>query len=207
MNFNWIAPVYDPLAFLVFGRQLDRAQTTFLPQILPDSSVLVVGGGTGRLLEQVLTTCQPKQVLYLEASAQMVALSSQRIIRHAVVGSVEFRVGDETLLKPDEHFDVIVTPFVLDLYTAKTLQTSFIPALRSRLKHGGLWLVTDFIQPQIGWQKALLWTMIRFFRLTAGIEIHQLPDWQWCLREAGLTLQEGERRVGGMVATEVWRVE
>ena len=205
-NFNWIAPLYDPLAFLVFGRQLDRAQTVFLPRIPFGASVLIVGGGTGWLLEQVLTTSQPKQVVYLETSAQMVVRSSRRMIRHAVVGSVDFRVGDETLLTSDEHFDVILTPFVLDLYTEKTLQTSFVPALRSRLTPGGLWLVTDFVQPQVGWQKALLWTMIRFFRLTADIDVRQLADWQRCLQESKLTLQGREQRVGGMVSSEVWQV-
>lgn len=205
MSFDWIAPLYDPLAFLVFGRKLQRAQTVFLGQIPPGASVLIVGGGTGWLLERVLTTCQPKHVVYLEASAQMAARASRRIVRHAVVGSVAFRVGDETQLKPNERFDVIMTPFVLDLFTEKTLLTAFIPTLRSRLAPGGLWAVTDFVQPQTGWQKALLWSMIRFFRLTAGIEIRQLADWQRCLRETGLTLQNRERQVGGMVSTEVWR--
>ena len=86
--------------------------------------ILIVGGGTGWLLQQVLTHCQPNRVVYLEASAKMLALASRRVINHNVAGSVVFRVGDETCLKPDESFDVIMTPFVLDLFTGKYLQSA-----------------------------------------------------------------------------------
>ncbi|WP_332369451.1 class I SAM-dependent methyltransferase [Spirosoma telluris] len=108
-NFDWIAPVYDTLAFIVFGHRLKQAQVVFLNRIPPTASVLIVGGGSGWLLEQILRKREPKQVVYLETSAQMLALASQRIVRKALVGSVDFRVGDETSLQPDERFDVILT--------------------------------------------------------------------------------------------------
>lgn len=203
-TFDWIAPVYDGLAFVVFGRQLQRAQAVFLDQIPADASVLLLGGGTGWLLEQVLTRCRPKRVVYLDASAQMVARASRRMVQRAIMGSVEFRVGNETKLKPGERFDLILTPFVLDLFTEQTLRSQLIPHLLSVLKPGGLWLVTDFVQTQVWWQRALLWMMICFFRLTAGIEARHLSDWQGLLTESGLICQERRRQVGGMVSAEVW---
>jgi ubiquinone/menaquinone biosynthesis C-methylase UbiE len=206
-DFNRIAPIYDALAFAVFGRGLQRAQAVFLNKISVDASVLIVGGGTGWLLEEVLRTCQPKRVLYLEASAQMLARASRRMVRHSVLGSVEFRVGTETSLKPAERFDVILTPFVLDLFTEKTLRARFIPQVLNTLNPGGLWLVTDFVQPRRSWQKLLLWIMIRFFRLTAGIETQTLANWQQLLAEAGLVRTEQKTQVGDMVLAEVWRVQ
>lgn len=204
-NFDWIAPVYDTLAFIVFGHRLQQAQVVFLNRIPPTASVLIVGGGSGWLLEQILRKREPKQVVYLETSAQMLALASQRIVQKALVGSVDFRVGDETSLQPDERFDVILTPFVLDLFPETTLASSFIPRLRNGLETDGLWLVTDFVNPQIGWQNALLWTMIRFFRLTAGIKVKRLADWQKLLAESGLSREKQQTQVGGMVSTEVWK--
>ncbi|MVM30517.1 methyltransferase domain-containing protein [Spirosoma sp. HMF4905] len=203
-NFNWIAPVYDALAFCVFGHRLQRAQTVFLDRIPPNASLLILGGGSGWLLEQVLLTCRPKQVLYLEASSQMLSLASQRMVRKSLVGSVEFRVGDESSLKSDERFDGIFTPFVLDLFTEQTLASSMIPQLCNVLKTAGVWIVADFVKPKIGWQKALLWTMIRFFQLTAGIQTQRLADWQKLLVEAGLTCEKCRTQVGGMVSAEVW---
>lgn len=203
-NFDWIAPLYDAFAFVVFGRRLQRAQVIFLNQIPIGSVVLIVGGGTGRLLQRVLTGCHPKHVLYLEASARMVARASKRIIRAEDTGSVTFRVGDERSLTT-EQFDVILTPFVLDVFNEETLQTQFIPRLQAALKPGGLWLVTDFVNTPTAWQRALLWTMIRFFRLTTGMQAQQLADWQQLLAEAGLIRRKQQAQVGGMVSTEVWQ--
>lgn len=203
-NFNWVAPVYDTLAFLVFGHKLQRAQVVFLDQIPAGASVLLVGGGTGWLLEQLLKRGSIRRIVYLETSRKMVARASRRMIRKSLLGSVDFRVGDETALLPNESFDVIMTPFVLDLFTETTLKTRFIPPLLNAFKPTGLWLVTDFVQPPAKWQRALLWIMIRFFRLTAGIEANRLADWQQCLLDANLVLHERRRQVGGMVSAEVW---
>ena len=203
-NFNGITPLYDTLAFIVFGRKLRQAQLVWLDQIPANASILIVGGGTGWLLEQVLIRCQPKRIVYLDTSARMVARASRRIIRRAVLGSVDFRVGNETSLKPGEEFDVILTPFVLDLFTEQTLRSQLIPRLRNVLKSDGLWLVTDFIQTNVWWQKLLLWSMLRFFWITASIEVQHLVDWQRMLAETNLIRQNQQDRVGGMVSTEVW---
>ncbi len=203
-DFNWIAPVYDALSFMVFGHRLQWAQLVFLDRIPVGASVLIVGGGAGWLLEQVLTRCQPKRMVYLDASSQMVARASRRMIHKALVGSVDFRVGNETALLPGEQFDVIITAFVLDLFTETTLQTSFIPQLLAVLKPTGLWFITDFVQTNIWWQKALLWSMIRFFRLIAGLNVRALADWRQCLHKSELVLLERKSQVGGMVSTEVW---
>lgn len=205
-GFDWIAPVYDALAFVVFGHRLQQAQAAFLNHIPPDASVLLVGGGTGWLLEQLLLNCHPKRVLYLEASAQMLARASRRMVRHSVLGSVEFRLGDENSLKPDERFDVVLTPFVLDLFTEETLRSQLIPQLLKAMNPRGLWIVTDFVQPRRNWQKLLLWLMIRFFRLTAGMKAKTLANWQRQLADAGLIRNACQNRVGGMVSAEVWNV-
>ena len=209
-NFNWIAPVYDSLSWLVFGRRLQRAQTVFLDQI-PDAdtsgvgvSLLLLGGGTGELLTHILAKRPDCHVVYLEPSARMVALATRRILHHPGPAMVIFRVGDETTLHPDERFDAVITPFVLDLFTEETLQRRIIPRLRQTLKPGGIWLVTDFINTNQWWQQGLLWVMIRFFNLTASIEARTLANWQQALRNAGLARQREQLAVWNMVATEVW---
>ncbi|MDB5240486.1 MAG: type 12 methyltransferase [Spirosoma sp.] len=205
-HFDWIAPVYDALVFVVFGRRLNRAQAVFLDRIPPGASVLIVGGGTGWLLEPLLTDGRAARIVYLESSARMLARASCRMLNRQLMGTVEFRLGDERSLRSDERFDLLMTPFVLDLFTTETLQTLFIPRLRSALKENGLWLITDFIRTSVWWQRALLWSMIRFFILTARIEARHLADWQRLLSEAGLTLRERSPQVGGFVSTEVWSV-
>ncbi|RIV18001.1 class I SAM-dependent methyltransferase [Fibrisoma montanum] len=204
-NFDRVAPVYDALSFIVFGRSLLQAQTTFLSAIPGNASILIVGGGTGMVLEQVLLQCHPRRVLYLEASARMLARASGRMLRRPLLGSVEFRLGDETALQPDERFDVIMTPFVLDLFTGQTLANTILPRLRRTLAPGGLWLVTDFVRMEKWQHQTLIGLMIAFFRLTAGIETQQLADWPKLLSEQGVTLTRSQSAVGGMVVSQVWQ--
>ncbi|GAB3882085.1 class I SAM-dependent methyltransferase [Spirosoma agri] len=206
-GFDWVAPVYDRIASLVFGRKLQQAQVVFLDAIPANASVLLVGGGTGWLLEQLLIQRKPRRVLYLEASARMVALSSQRMIETETLGSVEFRVSSDITRPINEQFDVVITPFLLDLFPEVKLRDSLIPQLRNALDPTGIWLVTDFIRTDVWWQKALLWSMIQFFRLTAGIETKRLANWQARLIEAGLSCQNRQARVAGMVSTEVWTIQ
>jgi tRNA (cmo5U34)-methyltransferase len=203
-NFNWIAPIYDGLKTVVFGRSLERAQTVFLDRIPAEASVLIVGGGTGWLLEPLLGRGHTGRITYLETSSQMIARAIRRVLDRQLLGTIEFLLGDETTLGPDQYFDVIMTPFVLDLFTAPTLRNRLLPRLTEALNPGGQWLITDFVVSANGWQKAMIQSMIFFFRLTAGIETRRLVDWQALLAETDLLLQERQSRVGGMVSSERW---
>lgn len=209
-NFNTVAPLYDALSFLVFGHRLEQAQSVFLRpnarlSIPKGASVLVVGGGTGKILKPLLQNCQPDRVVYLEKSAKMLARASRRMAETPLLGTAEFRLGDETALRPGERFDVVITPFLLDLFTEQTLTTELLPRLNNVLAEGGYWLVTDFVRTGVWWHETLLWAMIRFFRLTAGIETRQLVDWQRLLSASGLKLRAFQPRLDGLISTELYQ--
>lgn len=204
-QFDGVAPIYDFLSSLVFGRRLQEAQTVFLTAIPEGASVLVVGGGTGQMLEQLVLVARPKHILFLDSSARMVSRATERMLNTPIFSSIEFRVGDVMTLQHPASFDVVMTPFLLDLFTETTLRQQLLPVVLSTLKPDGLWLVTDFVRTSVWWQKILLWSMIRFFRLTAGIGIKQLPNWQEELRLAGLIRNHQANAVNGMVSTEVWQ--
>ncbi|MEZ4686196.1 MAG: hypothetical protein R3B47_09055 [Bacteroidia bacterium] len=53
MSFNRLAPVYDFLASLVFGNRIRQAQRWLLDFIPEGSSILILGGGTGWILEEL----------------------------------------------------------------------------------------------------------------------------------------------------------
>lgn len=177
MSFNFIAPIYDLLASLVFGRTLRLAQGALLSHLPQHASVLLLGGGSGWLLEQVLTQCQPTQVLYLDASKRMLALTRQRIRKHPQRKLVTLRHGTEATLLANEQFAIILTPFVLDLFPAETLNKQLVPRLYKVLAVNGYWLITDFVPTTVWWQRWLTSAMYLFFRLTAGVEARLLPNW------------------------------
>jgi tRNA (cmo5U34)-methyltransferase len=204
MSFDVVAPVYDRLARLVFGHRLERAQTALLDGLVSRANVLILGGGTGFLLDALLTKLAyaPARIVYLEASARMLDLARQRLLRlgnpaDAPTETVTFRLGNETTLRPDERFELILLPFVLDMYLHEQLQRNLIPRLLEATQPGGHWLVTDFVETRPWAHRLLRWTMFRFFRLLAGIPAQQLPDWPQLLTDAGLVTMA--QKTDGMV--------
>lgn len=200
MTFDLVAPVYDLLARLAFGRSLIRAQQWGIEQVNSGSHVLMLGGGTGATLPGLMAR-QPAHILYVEASVAMLKRARQRTRPEA---PITFIHGTETDVAIDEQFDVILLPFVLDLYPIDALQTRMLPRLLKALKPNGQLIVTDFDQPDTYWQRAYMWLMLRFFRLTANISVRQWTNWPNALRQAGLVEQAGRLFRGGQVRSGCW---
>src|SRR5580692_1554130 len=78
-NYDPIAGSYAFLSRLVFGQAEVNAQVELLRYIGPGSRVLIVGGGTGWILEK-LAAIHPSglRITYVESSANMIALTKKR---------------------------------------------------------------------------------------------------------------------------------
>lgn len=200
MTFDLVAPFYDRLAWLAFGRALIKAQEWGIDQVRSGSRVLLLGGGTGATLPYLLAR-QPAHIWYVEASSAMLARARQRTQPAA---PITFMVGTEADVPDHELFDVILLPFVLDLYPADTLQVRMLPLLLHRLSPEGQLIVTDFDQPSTYWQRAYMWLMLRFFNVTANIAVQQWVNWPAALRQAGLTERTGRSFRGGQVRSSCW---
>jgi len=162
-GFDRIAWMYDFLAFLVFGRALKNAQKALLPKIPKNSRILIIGGGSGWLLRKIALQCQPRHVLYVEASAQMLQRSRSQVQSLGKESPVEFRLGNETVIQPSDEVDVVICPFFLDLFTTERLRNSILPRLTQSLAAGGIFLVTDFIPSAAPFHRLLIRTMYWFF--------------------------------------------
>lgn len=207
-NFNRVARFYDALAGVVFGRAQRRAQQAALQAGLPLAPaaprVLVLGGGGGWVLTELLHQCPAAQVLYLETSGAMLARTQARLRRLApsAVGQVEFRLGSEQALGPAEQFDVVVTFFVLDCFTLAEFPGA-LARLRAARRPGALWLVADFQPPRTWWQRQLLRLMYLFFRFTVGLRAQQLPPWPTALRDLGLQIRHQSSYYGDFILCQV----
>jgi ubiquinone/menaquinone biosynthesis C-methylase UbiE len=171
-NFNNSAWFYDRLASLVYGKALVNAQLYLLQYIKPGSNILIVGGGTGWILEE-LTKLHPfgLHITYVEVSANMMALSRKRDTGKNEVAYINDAI-ENVSLSPD--FDVVITPFLFDNFTEQTLSIVFAHIHKS-LKPGGLWLNADFQLTGKWWQGFLLKSMFLFFKIVCGIEASKLP--------------------------------
>jgi tRNA (cmo5U34)-methyltransferase len=205
-GFDRVAAFYDPLARLVFGRTLQRAQQKALEALPPGSPyVLIIGGGSGWVLLEVLRQRPNARILYVEASPLMLVKSRETVRRHAAEyeWQVEFRLGTQASLQPPESFDAIVTFFFLDLFAPPVLR-EIVVRLGAGRRAGAPWLLADFRPPPRLWQRVLLGTMYGFFRLTTGISASRLPPIHAELARLGLQPRQQTLFYRGMVEATVF---
>ncbi|RZL39782.1 MAG: methyltransferase domain-containing protein [Pedobacter sp.] len=110
-NYDKIANYYDSLSRLVFGKSQLNAQINQLKNIKKNSSILIVGGGTGWILEEIGKR-HPSglKITYVEISAKMLALSKDRDYGANSVLFIHSSIEDFNL---GDHFNIILTPFLL----------------------------------------------------------------------------------------------
>ncbi len=206
-NFDRIAPYYDTLAGWVFGDQIRKSQTAFLHLIPKGGSVLVLGGGTGWILTDIMLQCEPRQIVYLEPSGEMIRLARKSIQQPDLPPiSVTFIQGTIANLSSADRFDCLVTPFVLDLFDAPELK-KVCTQLQSSLRIGGHWVFADFRIPN-NWKKPFARLLIRlmyaFFRLASQLKTHQLADVGPCFPAAHFSEVQSAVFARGMIVGKLY---
>lgn len=172
-NYDNTAWFYDGLSRLVFGKAIINAQVYLLQHVPPESNILIAGGGTGWILDE-LTKLHPAglTITYVEVSAKMMKVSAKRNIGANKVIFINSPI-ENIALQPD--FDVVITPFLFDNFSNATAKKVF-DHINVALQPDGLWLYADFEPTGKLWQKMLLKTMHTFFKMLCGIEATRLPD-------------------------------
>ncbi|MEM7371279.1 MAG: class I SAM-dependent methyltransferase [Bacteroidota bacterium] len=209
-GFDWIAPIYDKLAGAVFGDALQRARGHFLSHIRTGDQVLIIGGGTGWILPEVLNRVGEKgQILYVEISAGMVQKSSQRILTHPNRDIVQFLQGTVQAIPVSRKFDRIITHFFLDLFTEQELEEVF-ECVYQRLRTRGRWLIADFAVPDNTWKlpsMLLLTIMYWFFRICCGISGKRIQDFRALFNKREMPLLDEQLFWKGLITSRVYRRE
>jgi ubiquinone/menaquinone biosynthesis C-methylase UbiE len=184
-NFNIIAPFYDGLCQLVFGQQVKNAQIEALTHVPANSTVLIAGGGTGWILDEI-SQIYPGgiTITYVDISSKMIEISKKRNLSLNKVTFINDSIENVPL--PEQRFNVIITPFFLDCFSQSSFQSIF-KKLDSSLKINGLWLNIDFSSAKSSyWQKMLTKLMYAFFRFTCKIEATEIPSIEICFAQYNL---------------------
>jgi len=186
-NYDPVARYYDFLSWLVFGQAEINAQVELLGYITPGSRVLIVGGGTGWILEKIAAVhSSGLQVTYVESSTGMMERSRKRNCGHNVVEFVPSPIEEFVAEAP---FDCILTGFVFDNFSADRA-VAVVRQLDTLLREGGHWLYADFYLPKRKrklWKAVLLKAMYIAARIICKVEASKLPDMDSIFGEAGYT--------------------
>lgn len=182
-NYDNVALFYDWLSQLVFGGAILQSQVFLVGAIPSDCSIIIIGGGAGQILEEISKKhVRGLKITYVEISEKMIARAKKKDVGNNSLVFINQSILDVILPK---QFDVVLTAFLFDNYSAKTGKIIF-NKIDSFLKPGGLWLFTDFQMSEKNnlWQKLLLKSMYFFFKILCEIEATHLHDFSWFFSES-----------------------
>lgn len=195
-DFNRIAPFYDFLKRIIFQSNLDKASSFFISQLPLNSTILIVGGGTGKLLGEFH---ESQTIVYVEHAAYMLKKAQER----SYSAQVHFIHADIKEAKLKQEFDVIITPFILDCFYPEDLKFIF-NNLKLQLKPQGYWLQTDFY-PHGKVQNSLVQIMYFFFKITAGLELSEIPDFDQLFNNKEFIEKKNVRFKRGLIQSKYYQ--
>jgi len=199
-DFDKVAPFYDRLAGLIFGKSIKKAQTEYLHLIKPDSKILILGGGTGWILKEILTRQPEVEISYVEKSTQMIELAKTACPNY----NVEFVSLPFEEWQTEEKFDFIICNFFLDVFQSQKLKNQIIPKIKRLIAENGRLLVADFQVNPLIYQKILLRAMHIFFGLLSNLESQKLVDLNQLLISNGLKESSAYYFFKGMIFSRVY---
>jgi len=189
-NFNRIAWAYDSLVKITFGSRLWQAQRAHLEKIAEGDSVLVVGGGSGRILNWI----KAEKIDFLELSHSMIRKASKRGDSQIIHGDF-FSISLQT-------YDWVIFPFFLDCFADNRIKDALVKAKAILNEDGGL-IVTDF-EIQNKRQKLLTRLMIVFFRLTTALEAKNLSPIRQIIGNTEFQCTSSEQFLNGFIFSEIY---
>lgn len=212
-GFEPIAPYYDYLVQCTSGRLLSQQACSLFSELKTTTNVLVIGDGSGKITEQLLTEHSVAHLYYVEISPTLVSQAKRRLNKFVTATTqIDFIQQDifETEL-PFQKIDIVLTPYFLDLWNDHQLDV-LIRKIAMTLKENGLWYVADFnsdIYHNKGilnfLQRGLLRMLYLFFRWTVKLTTTRLPDIGLGFRNNGFIVMNQKCRGKGLLVTMVWK--
>jgi SAM-dependent methyltransferase len=198
-DFDRIARHYDSFGRFVFGKNITDCQTFFLSTIPNSSNILILGGGSGWILNAIEERTKGCRIWYVELSQRMIDLAKSCNKSPNVI----FIRGDECSIPEGVAFDVIITNFFLDLFNEDQLQKT-VQAILPSMRKNTIWLVSDFVNRK-AWHRAMVWIMYRFFMLTTNLETSSLPGWESLLHSMGFNESQSRYFYGSFIKSVVYK--
>lgn len=204
-NYDPVARYYDFLSQLVFGKTEINAQVEMLDQVRPGDKLLIVGGGTGWILEKLAAVFPDGlEITYVESSRVMMALAKKRKIGRL---SVSFVTQPIEQYVTGERFDCILTGFLFDNFSQE-LAERIVRNLDVLLVDGGYWLFAELHYSSEGgkwWHGMLLWSMYWAARWICRVEADRLPDMDACFGAVGYEVVRRSFYYRGFIMGVVYR--
>jgi len=204
-DFDGVARAYRWLEYASLGPLLERSRECHLARLRDCRRALILGDGDGRFTARLLANVPEITVEAVDLSAVMLGLLHQRCA--STRDRLRTFQQDALTFTPVNRPDLVVTHFFLDCLTQPEVD-ALITGLTPRLTSDALWLVSDFRIPP-GALRWPAWMYIRAlyfaFRILTGLRTTRLPDHAAVFERCGFTRIATQRRMFGILTSEVWQ--
>jgi ubiquinone/menaquinone biosynthesis C-methylase UbiE len=210
-KFDRLAPHYRWMEWVLAGPKLQRCRTAFLPAIPAPRNVLLLGEGNGRFLAELMRRHPTARFTCVDASGGMLERARGRLRRNGLEGTNVSFVHADFLdwPAPPEQFDLIVTHFFLDCFTAEQLGR-MLPRIAAVSAPGAHWLIADFRQPESGWAhwraKLIIRSMYLFFQCATRLPAGELEPVDPLLTRHGFALRQRRLAEWGLLHSDWWEL-
>jgi len=204
-DFDHIARAYQWLEYCTLGPLLERTRDSHLALMRRCSQALILGDGDGRFTARLLAGSSRIRIEAVDLSRVMLNLLRTRCDSDRE--QLDTFRQDARTYTPNCQPDLVVTHFFLDCLTQSEVD-ALVTRLTPQLTPSALWVVSDFRIPD-GVLRWPAWIYIRVlyfaFRVLTGLRTNRLPDHSASLKRCGFEKVASQRRMAGMLTSEVWR--
>jgi hypothetical protein len=193
-SYGFLAPIYQPLSRLVFGKNLIYANQAFL-EGNEDKKVLIIGGGDGVAYKNFKEKLQGE---FWDLSSRM----SQLAKRNLEDSGLSIHTG---AWPGKGNFDRVFLPFLLDSLTDFEIGELLILVKKS-LNAEGKVIISDFFPPQTLLQGLIQQLMIFGFRMVVKHPRKDLPNIPKKMKAAGFKLIQEKIWRQGWIKSQVYEL-
>ena len=208
-NFDRVARLYRWGEYLCLGPLLEQTRTFHLPRLAACRQALVLGDGDGRFTARLLRSNRAVRVHAVDTSDAMLRLLRTRAGRAAPGAGARLLTEQRSALDstPATGTDLVVTHFFLDCLQQPEVD-ALVRRLTPHLAPDALWLFSDFRIPGgvLAWPaRVYVRALYAVLGLLTGLRTTHLPDHAVALRRVGFRLIAQQRKLFGMLTTELWQ--
>lgn len=204
-GFDRLAPFYDFVVWVVFGKRLSRFADAAISSLHHSKNCLIVGGGSGEIIRQCFEQAISEQYFYAELSAKMIQRAKSRFMDEEL-SKIKFGNDWESLIG-SQKLDLVIFPFVLDCLTQTNVE-KFIKALRPKLDSNAQILIIDFHELKANGsftrnlKNAFISLLYFFFRFATGIEAKSLPNINRVMIDNAFQVTESKSILDGWITAQ-----
>jgi len=184
-DFSSLSSIYDVLGLLMFQGSLHSSQVYFFDKMPKIKKALILGGGTGKFLVDLLNSVLVEKVIYVDISPGMIAKAKDKVRKLKLENKVEFICGGFESI-PVGQYDLICTHYFLDCFEEEHI-VEMLQVLKKSLSENGVWHFTDFYLDSGSsfLRKKFVAFLYFFFRTSCGLKVDKLANFKKVFKNTG----------------------